>query len=69
MKLSGCVVVGGLRRNALERLKEAGIPVVLVDLLVKAEAADATAVTIDYGGGTRMAIEYLVQLGIVKWAS
>jgi DNA-binding LacI/PurR family transcriptional regulator len=63
VKLSGCVVVGGLRRNALECLKEAGIPVVLVDLLVKAEGADATAVTIDYGGGTRMAIEHLVQLG------
>jgi GntR family transcriptional regulator of arabinose operon len=63
LKLSGCVVVGGLRRSALERLSERGIPVVLVDLLVKAEGADATAVTIDYGGGTRMAIEHLFQLG------
>lgn len=63
LKLSGCVVVGGLRRSALDRLKEGGIPFVLVDLLLKDEAADATSVTIDYAGGTRMAIEHLFQLG------
>jgi len=62
LKLSGCVVVGGLRRNSLERLKEGGIPFVLVDLLLKDEAADVTAVTIDYAGGTRMAIEHLFRL-------
>jgi DNA-binding LacI/PurR family transcriptional regulator len=63
LKLSGCVVVGGLRRSALDRLKEGGIPFVLVDLLLKDEAADVTSVTIDYAGGTRMAIEHLFQLG------
>lgn len=63
LKLSGCVVVGGLRRSALDRLKEGGVPFVLVDLLLKDEAGHATLVTIDYAGGTRMAIEHLFQLG------
>jgi GntR family transcriptional regulator, arabinose operon transcriptional repressor len=63
LKLSGCVVVGGLRRSALDRLKESGIPFVLVDLLLKDEAADMTSIGIDYAGGTRMAIEHLFRLG------
>ena len=63
LKLTGCVVVGGLRRSALDRLKEDGIPFVLVDLLLKDEAADGTTVTIDYAGGTRMAIQHLFHLG------
>jgi len=62
-KLSGCVVVGGLRRSVLDRLKDGGVPFVLVDLLLKDAAADVTSVTIDYGGGTRLAIEHLFQLG------
>lgn len=62
LTLSGCVIVGGLRRNVIERLKEAGTPFVLVDLLLKDEASDVTAVTIDYAGGTRMAVEHLVRL-------
>jgi DNA-binding LacI/PurR family transcriptional regulator len=63
LKLSGCIVVGGLRRNAIDRLKEAGIPLVLVDLLLRDEGADVTSVNIDYASGTRMAVEHLFQLG------
>jgi GntR family transcriptional regulator, arabinose operon transcriptional repressor len=63
VKMSGCVVVGGLRRNALERLKDVGIPFVLVDLLLKEETANVTAVAVDYATGTRLAIEHMFQLG------
>jgi GntR family transcriptional regulator, arabinose operon transcriptional repressor len=63
MRLSGCVVVGGLRRSSLDQLKENGIPFVLVDPLLKDAATDVTSVTIDYSGGTRMAIEHLFRLG------
>jgi|SRR5579872_2913638 len=64
LKLSGCVVVGGLRRSALERLREAGTPLVLVDLLLKDESVEGTSVImIDYAGGTRLAIEHFFRLG------
>ncbi len=62
-KLAGCVVVGGLRRGAFDRLRDGGIPFVLVDLLLKDDCADLTSVSIDYAAGTRMAVEHLFQLG------
>jgi GntR family transcriptional regulator of arabinose operon len=63
LRLDGCVVVGGVRRQTMDILHEEGIPTVLVDMLIRDEATDGIAVTIDYAAGARMAIQHLYQLG------
>ncbi|MEO7652069.1 MAG: GntR family transcriptional regulator [Bryobacteraceae bacterium] len=61
--LDGCIVVGGIRRNTLDHLRQENIPTVLVDLLLSDEAPELAAVTIDYAAGTRTAIRHLHGLG------
>jgi LacI family transcriptional regulator len=62
-RMDGIVVVGGLRRPHLESLREAHVPVVLVDLLIHTKSDDIETVNIDYAGGTRRAVERLYELG------
>jgi DNA-binding LacI/PurR family transcriptional regulator len=62
-KVDGIVIVGGLRRPLLERLREARIPVVLVDLLIHTKSDDVETVNIDYAGGTKTAVQRLYELG------
>jgi DNA-binding LacI/PurR family transcriptional regulator len=62
-KVDGIVIVGGLRRPLLEHLRAAQIPVVLVDLLIHTKSDDIETVNIDYAGGTKRAMEHLVELG------
>jgi DNA-binding LacI/PurR family transcriptional regulator len=59
--LAGNLVVGGLNRQALQRLAGLPCPVQFVDVLVSGE--DLDAVRIDYASGTRQAIEHLKSLG------
>jgi len=58
--LDGSIVVGGLRRDLMERLSQSGSPLVLVDLL---NSSDEVSVSIDYAMGTRAAIDHLYELG------
>jgi DNA-binding LacI/PurR family transcriptional regulator len=62
-KVDGIVIVGGIRRQHLERLRAAQIPVVLVDLLIRTKSMETETVNIDYSGGTRCAIQRLFELG------
>ena len=62
-KVDGIVIVGGLRQPLLEQLRSAQIPVVLVDLLIRTKSDDIETVNIDYGGGTKRAMERLFELG------
>lgn len=59
--LDGNLVVGGVSRRVLGRLRESPSPLLLVDLLVDDESADA--VRIDYSGGIRQAVGHLGTLG------
>jgi len=73
-KVDGIVIVGGIRRQHLERLRAAQIPVVLVDLLIRTKSMESETVNIDYRGGTRCAIERLFELrhrriGFIGFAS
>lgn len=58
--IAGYIVVGGAPRRYLDRLKTAGAPFVLVDLLLDDRSA---SVGFDYAGGMRQAITYLHGLG------
>ena len=58
--VAGYMVVGGAPRRFLERLRAAGTPLVLVDLLMNDRSA---SVGIDYAGGMRQAVTYLHGLG------
>jgi GntR family transcriptional regulator, arabinose operon transcriptional repressor len=60
-RAAGNLVVGGLNRLVLDRLRKLPSPLLLVDLLVSDETADS--VRIDYAGGTRQALEHLAALG------
>jgi LacI family transcriptional regulator len=73
-KVDGVVIVGGIRRQHLERLRAAQIPIVLVDLLIRTKSVESETVYIDYSGGTRRAIERLFELkhrriGFIGFAS
>jgi LacI family transcriptional regulator len=59
--LTGCVIVGGVRRHVLDLLHEQGIPIILVDLLLSDQ--ETASVTIDYAQGARLAIRHLYELG------
>jgi LacI family transcriptional regulator len=56
----GCIVVGGAPARLLERLRAAGTPVVLVDLLQDDNSAQ---IVFDYAGGMRQAMTHLHDLG------
>lgn len=56
---AGCIVVGGVGRHVLDRLREHGTPYVLVDLLIKDASSDHISVRIDYASGTRAAMDHL----------
>jgi LacI family transcriptional regulator len=58
--VAGYMVVGGAPRRFLERLRSAGTPLVLVDLLLNDRSA---SVGIDYAEGMRQAVTYLHSLG------
>jgi DNA-binding LacI/PurR family transcriptional regulator len=60
---AGCIVVGGLRRQQLDKLRENGIPLVCVDLLIRAKLDGISSITIDYAGGTGAAVRHLHELG------
>ena len=59
--LAGNLVVGGVNRLVLQRLRELRSPMQLVDLLLPGQEADT--VRIDYARGTRQAIEQLKMMG------
>jgi DNA-binding LacI/PurR family transcriptional regulator len=59
--LDGYLVVGGIQRRLLERLKQQGKPIILVDLLIT--NGGAPSVAIDYASGIRQAVEHLFALG------
>jgi GntR family transcriptional regulator of arabinose operon len=59
---AGCIVVGGVSRHVLDRLREDGTPYVLVDLLIKDASSDHISVRIDYASGTRAAMDHLHSL-------
>ena len=59
--LAGNLVVGGVNRMVLQRLRELRSPMQLVDLLLPDQAEDS--VRIDYASGTRQAIEHLKAMG------
>jgi len=61
--IGGAIVVGGVRRHVLDRLREEAIPVVLVDTILDEESHDFPSVTIDYGAGARMAVQHLHEYG------
>lgn len=61
--LSGCIVVGGVRRHIIEQLQEASIPTVLVDIIVSYDLPELPSITIDYEGGARLAIKHLYSEG------
>jgi LacI family transcriptional regulator len=58
--VAGYIVAGGAPRRFLERLREAAIPLVLVDLLLEDRSA---SVGFDYAEGMRQAVTYLHGLG------
>ena len=58
--VDGCIVVGGAPARLVERLRAAGTPVVLVDLLQDDSSAQ---IGFDYAGGMRQAMTYLHGLG------
>ena len=60
---AGCVVVGGVSRQVLDRFRESSTPYVLVDLLMSGDTSDHLAVRIDYAAGTRAAMTHLHDLG------
>src|SRR5690606_8321918 len=60
---AGCIVVGAVSRHVLDRLRDAGTPYVLVDLLMSEGPASQLSVRIDYAAGTRAAMDHLYQLG------
>lgn len=59
--VDGNLVVGGVSRHVLERLRRLDTPLLLADLLVAEE--ELASIQIDYASGTRQAIEYLQELG------
>lgn len=59
-RLDGSIVVGGLNRDLLDRLNQLGTPLILVDLL---NSTNGVSVSIDYARGTKLAIDYLYELG------
>ncbi len=62
-RVSGAIVVGGVKRHVIDRLQEEGIPIVLVDTILDDEARDFPSVAIDYATGARMAVDYLHNCG------
>ena len=62
LMLDGCVIVGGVRSQVLDLLRDEQVPTVLVDLLV-ADDPEMLAVTIDYANGARLAMKHLYELG------
>lgn len=59
--MDGNLVIGGVNRYVLDRLRSIKSPLLLVDLLVSQDSADA--VRIEYASGTRQAIAHLQALG------
>ncbi len=59
--LNGNLVLGGVSRRALSRLRETDVPLLLVDLLIDGDNSDS--VQIDYPTGIREAVEHLKALG------
>ncbi|HLJ15797.1 MAG TPA: GntR family transcriptional regulator [Bryobacteraceae bacterium] len=59
--IDGCIVAGGAPHRMLERLRAAGTPLVLADLLLLDESA--SSIGFDYAGGMRQAMTYLHDLG------
>jgi DNA-binding LacI/PurR family transcriptional regulator len=59
-RLDGSIVVGGVNRDLVDRLNQLGTPLILVDLL---NSTNGVSVSIDYARGTKLAIDYLYELG------
>jgi DNA-binding LacI/PurR family transcriptional regulator len=59
--LDGYIIVGGIRKHLLERLRQQNAPIVLVDLLLA--NGGMQSVIIDYAMGIRLAVEHLFELG------
>jgi DNA-binding LacI/PurR family transcriptional regulator len=59
--LAGNLVIGGLNRLVLQRLRELPSPMQVVDLLLPDR--EVSSVRIDYASGTRQAIEQLKAMG------
>lgn len=61
--LSGNIVAGGVPRDVMDRLRDLGSPLAIVDTLLSSYDDAVDSVRIDYASGTRQAVEHLVRLG------
>ncbi len=59
--IDGCIVAGGAPGRLLERLRDAGIPLVLADPLLLDDTN--SSIGFDYAAGMRQAVTYLSELG------
>jgi LacI family transcriptional regulator len=59
--IDGCLIVGGVPGRLLERLRGAGMPLVLADPLLLDDTN--SSIGFDYAGGMRQAVNYLSGLG------
>lgn len=59
--IDGCIITGGAPRRLLDRLRGAGMPLVLADPLLLDDTN--SSIGFDYAGGMRQAVTYLSGLG------
>jgi DNA-binding LacI/PurR family transcriptional regulator len=59
----GVIIVGGVRKDVVQKLRSLQIPVALVDLLERSDASETEAVRIDYASGTEIALQRMHELG------
>ncbi len=59
--IDGCIIAGGAPGRLLERLRSAGMPLVLADPLLLDDTN--SSIGFDYAGGMRQAVTYLSGLG------
>ncbi len=59
--IDGCIIVGGVPRRLMDRLRSTGMPLVLADPLLLDDTN--SSIGFDYAGGMRDAVGYLYGLG------
>lgn len=63
LRIAGCILSGTARRQTIDAIRAAAIPLVLVDRDVPSEQEDIISVRADYAAGTRLAMRHLLELG------
>ncbi len=59
--IDGCIIAGGAPKRLLDRLRAAGLPLVLADPLLLDDTS--SSIGFDYAGGMQQAVTYLSGLG------